>query len=176
MTRPSPRSLLLPALLALVLGLAACGSDEETAATPTPTPTATATPDLTDLSVKPVIAKPTGDPPAELVKRDIVVGKGRPAKAGDEVTVQYVGASFSTGEEFDASWNSGQPFPFTLGAGQVIAGWDQGVPGMRKGGRRELVIPAAKAYGDTGSPPTIAPGETLIFVVDVVGIAPGSGS
>ena len=178
MTRPLTRSLLAAAAaVTIALTLAGCGSDEEEApagsAGSTPTPTATPTPDPTDLSVKPVVAKPAGDPPDDLVERDIVKGEGRAARPGDQVTVQYVGVSYSTGEQFDASWDSGQAFPFELGAGNVIEGWDQGVRGMRVGGRRELIIPPDKAYGDTGSPPAIAPGETLIFVVDVVDIQPG---
>ncbi|MGH2946346.1 MAG: FKBP-type peptidyl-prolyl cis-trans isomerase [Solirubrobacteraceae bacterium] len=99
---------------------------------------------------------------------DIVEGKGRAAKAGSTVSVQYVGVSWSTGQEFDASWNSGQPFPFPLGGGQVIPGWDQGVEGMKNGGRRLLVIPPELGYGAAGSPPVIAPNETLVFVVDMV--------
>ena len=173
------RALLPAALAALVL--AGCGSDDETstagesAATPEATPTATATPaaagDNTDLETKPVVAKPTGEPPSKLVKDDIVVGKGRAAKAGDMATVQYVGVSFSTGEQFDASWDSGQPFPFTLGAQEVIAGWDQGVAGMKVGGRRQLTIPPDLAYGPAGQGP-IGPNETLVFVVDLVDLQP----
>ncbi len=181
---------LLPLAAAVVLGLSACGSDEgdtETGGSAAATPEATQTPAPTetpaaaggaskiskDTDTKPEIPKPAGQPPTALVKRDIVKGKGRAAKAGDQVTVQYVGVSFSTGEQFDASWDNGQPFPFNLGAGEVIPGWDQGVPGMKVGGRRELVIPPDLAYGPQGQPPTIAPNETLVFVVDVVDIQPG---
>ncbi|HVW18997.1 MAG TPA: FKBP-type peptidyl-prolyl cis-trans isomerase [Solirubrobacteraceae bacterium] len=121
----------------------------------------------TDLAHKPKVAKPTGDAPAFLVSRDLVVGKGPAAQDGDTVTVQYVGVSWSTGKEFDASWDAGQPFSFALGQSQVIPGWDQGVVGMRVGGRRELVIPPSLGYGDQGSPPAILPGETLVFVVDL---------
>ncbi len=178
---------LLPLAAAVVLGLSACGSDEgdtetggSAAATPetTQTPAATETPAAgaskisKDTDSKPKIPKPAGEPPTQLVKRDIVKGKGRAAKAGDQVTVQYVGVSFSTGEQFDASWDNGQPFPFELGAGAVIPGWDQGVPGMKVGGRRELIIPPDLAYGPQGQGP-IAPNETLVFVVDVVDIQPG---
>ena len=112
---------------------------------------------------------PAGDPPAELLVRDIKRGKGRRARAGDTLTMQYVGVSWSTGEQFDASWDAGQPFPFQLGAGMVIQGWDQGLVGMRKGGRRLLVIPPDLGYGPQGSGP-IGPSETLIFVVDLVEI------
>lgn len=119
-----------------------------------------------DRTVKPAIPKPSGAPPTTLYSRDIVKGKGRKAKAGDNVTVQYVGISYSTGQQFDASWDSGQPFKFQLGAQMVIPGWDQGVPGMRVGGRRMLVIPPDLAYGANGQGP-IGPNETLIFVIDL---------
>ncbi|MBW5422613.1 FKBP-type peptidyl-prolyl cis-trans isomerase [Streptomyces sp. BG9H] len=120
---------------------------------------------------KPEVDFPGGEPPTELQIRDIWEGEGPVAKAGDSVQVHYVGVAFSTGEEFDASWNRGTPLPFQLGAGQVIAGWDQGVQGMKVGGRRELIIPAHLAYGDRGAGGgRIAPGETLIFVCDLVSV------
>src|SRR3954454_9456307 len=100
---------------------------------------------------RPQIDKPEGDIPFELVIEDIVVGEGDEATAGTTVDVHYVGVAFSTGEEFDASWNRGQPFSFKLGKGQVIPGWDQGVAGMRVGGRRRLTIPSALAYGARGA-------------------------
>ncbi len=129
-----------------------------------------------DLSKKPEIAKPKGDPPPALVQRDIVVGKGPAAKAGDLLSMQYVGVSFSTGKQFDASWDrGGDPFQFPLGAGQVIQGWDQGIAGMKAGGRRLLVIPPAQGYGEAGSPPDILPNETLVFVVDLEEVEPGAG-
>ncbi|MET0510295.1 MAG: FKBP-type peptidyl-prolyl cis-trans isomerase [Thermoleophilaceae bacterium] len=114
--------------------------------------------------------KPTGAPPRKLETVDIVKGKGPAAKAGDNVTVHYAGVTFSTGEEFDASWTSGQPFRFPLGGGQVIQGWDIGVEGMKKGGRRQLTIPPELAYGAQGSPPVIGPNETLVFVIDMLEI------
>jgi peptidylprolyl isomerase len=117
---------------------------------------------------KPEIDFPGGDPPAELEITDIWEGDGAVAKAGDTVRVHYVGVAYSTGEEFDASWNRGDPLQFRLGVGQVIAGWDQGVQGMRVGGRRQLVIPPGLAYGDRGAGRVISPGETLIFVCDLV--------
>jgi peptidylprolyl isomerase len=119
---------------------------------------------------KPEIDFPGGEAPAELQIRDIWEGDGAEAKAGANVSVHYVGVAFSTGEEFDASWNRGAPLRFKLGVGQVIAGWDQGVQGMKVGGRRELIIPAHLAYGDRGAGSAIAPGETLIFVVDLLGV------
>ncbi|HWG01678.1 MAG TPA: FKBP-type peptidyl-prolyl cis-trans isomerase [Trebonia sp.] len=117
---------------------------------------------------KPEVDFPEGAPPADLQIRDIWEGDGKVASAGDTVRVHYVGVAFSTGEEFDASWNRGEPLAFRLGVGQVIAGWDQGVQGMKVGGRRELVIPAHLAYGDRGAGGQIKPGETLIFVCDLV--------
>lgn len=130
----------------------------------------------TDTSSKPEIAKPSGDPPPTLVQRDIVEGEGDTAEAGDLLSMQYVGVSFSTGQEFDASWDRGEPFEFPLGGGQVIQGWDQGIVGMKPGGRRLLVIPPDLGYGPTGSPPAILPNETLIFVVDLVSVQKGGGA
>ena len=117
---------------------------------------------------KPEVDFPGGEPPAELQVKDIWEGDGAVASQGDLVKVHYVGVAYSTGEEFDASWDRGEPLPFRLGAGQVIAGWDQGVQGMRVGGRRQLIIPPGLAYGDRGAGGSIAPGETLIFVCDLV--------
>jgi peptidylprolyl isomerase len=117
---------------------------------------------------RPEIDPPQGDPPADLEITDLVVGEGDEAAPGHNVSVHYAGVAFSTGEEFDASWNRGQEFRFRLGQGQVIAGWDRGVTGMRVGGRRRLVIPPHLAYGDRGAGGVIAPGETLIFVVDLL--------
>jgi peptidylprolyl isomerase len=160
----------LPLLLVLALALAGCGGgddDGESAATATATPKATATPANTDTSKKPVVTVPDELPPDALQKRDIVKGKGRKAKTGDTVTMQYVGVAWSTGVEFDASWDRGEPFTFKLGEGKVIKGWDEGIPGMQKGGRRELTIPAELAYGAQGSPPSIGPNECLRFIVDL---------
>jgi peptidylprolyl isomerase len=155
-----------------------CGGDEEEEPERPPSipsaeeqATETApTADLTDTSRKPEIPKPTGSPPRNLKVEDIVKGKGSPAKRGDSVAVQYAGVTFSTGAEFDASWNRGEPFTFELGAGMVIPGWDRGLVGMRPGGRRKLTIPPRLAYGAQGQPPTIGPNETLVFVVDLVRI------
>ena len=117
---------------------------------------------------KPEVNFTGGEPPAELEITDIWEGDGPVANPGDVVKVHYVGVAFSTGEEFDASWDRGDPLQFELGAGRVIAGWDQGVQGMKVGGRRQLIIPPALAYGDRGAGRVIAPGETLIFVCDLV--------
>ena len=119
---------------------------------------------------KPEVDFPGGEPPADLQITDIKEGDGEVAKAGDRVQVHYVGVAYSTGEEFDSSYDRGDPLQFQLGAGRVIAGWDQGVQGMRVGGRRQLVIPPHLAYGDRGAGNAIAPGETLIFVCDLVGV------
>lgn len=119
---------------------------------------------------RPQVEKPDGDIPFELVVEDVVVGDGAEATAGTAVTVHYVGVAFSNGEEFDASWNRGQPFSFRLGKGQVIPGWDAGVQGMRVGGRRRLTIPSAMAYGARGAGGVIAPHEPLVFVVDLLSV------
>ncbi|MEU6006531.1 MULTISPECIES: FKBP-type peptidyl-prolyl cis-trans isomerase [unclassified Streptomyces] len=119
---------------------------------------------------KPEIDFPGGEPPADLEIKEIWEGDGPVAKAGDTVAVHYVGVAFSSGEEFDASWNRGTPLRFQLGVGQVIAGWDQGVQGMKVGGRRQLTIPPHLAYGDRGAGGRIKPGETLIFVCDLVAV------
>ncbi|MGI8731084.1 MAG: FKBP-type peptidyl-prolyl cis-trans isomerase [Solirubrobacteraceae bacterium] len=120
-----------------------------------------------DLATKPAIPQPSGDPPAELITDDVVVGDGKAASPGNHVTMHYVGVSHSTGKQFDSSWDRNTPFDFPLGAGSVIKGWDLGVPGMREGGRRTLVIPPVLGYGERGIGP-IAPNETLVFVVDLV--------
>ena len=120
---------------------------------------------------RPTIEKPEGDIPFELGIDDLVVGDGDEATAGKKVTVHYVGVAFRSGEEFDASWNRGEPFRFALGKGQVIPGWDQGVAGMRVGGRRKLTIPSALAYGARGAGNgVIAPHEPLVFVVDLIAV------
>jgi peptidylprolyl isomerase len=119
---------------------------------------------------KPEVTIPDEQPPTELVKDDLAIGDGAEAGAGQEVEVHYVGVSWSTGQQFDASWDRGQAFSFGLGAGQVIAGWDKGVAGMRVGGRRRLTIPPHLGYGDRGAGGVIGPGETLVFVVDLLGV------
>jgi peptidylprolyl isomerase len=173
-------------ILILALALAACGKQakdtrdsasgpapaaEQTTTETQPAP-AKATPAANgkiskDLKKKPAVPKPAGSPPTKLVVEDVVTGNGKQARKGDKVSVEYVGVAFSTGEQFDASWDNGQPFDFTLGQRMVIPGWDQGVAGMKVGGRRKLTIPADLAYGAQGSPPAIGPNETLVFVVDL---------
>lgn len=122
---------------------------------------------MQDTSVKPEISVPAGEPPVNIVIEDIVVGDGAEATTGATVNVDYAGVSWSTGAEFDASWNRGDVFSFGLGRGQVIPGWDQGVLGMKVGGRRQLTIPPGMAYGPQGAGGVIGPNETLIFVVDL---------
>jgi peptidylprolyl isomerase len=120
-----------------------------------------------DLNTKPEITVPAGEPPAELLVEDLVVGDGPEAGAGMQVTVDYAGVAWSSGSEFDASWNRNDTFAFGLGAGQVIAGWDEGVAGMCVGGRRRITIPPSMGYGASGAGGVIGPNETLIFVVDL---------
>ena len=180
-----------PALVVAGIALAACGggktanipddSDTGTVAAPVettststaptfakPTAAITAVADKvgTDTKKKPKIVKPSGKPPAKLTVVDLVKGTGPAAQTGDTLTVDYAGSSWSTGKEFDASWGK-QPFPVTLGQNQVIPGWEQGLVGMKKGGRRLLVIPPDLGYGSTGSGTAIKPNETLLFVVDL---------
>jgi peptidylprolyl isomerase len=120
---------------------------------------------------KPEVSVPVGDTPSyQLEVEDLAVGEGDEARAGSVVEVHYVGVSWSNGQQFDASWDRGETFKFTLGKGKVIPGWDQGVEGMRVGGRRRLTIPPDLAYGQRGAGGVISPGETLVFVVDLVGV------
>ena len=119
---------------------------------------------------RPQLDKPDGDIPFELGIEDLVVGDGAEATKGSKVTVHYIGVAFRSGEEFDASWNRGQPFEFALGKGQVIPGWDAGVQGMKVGGRRKLTIPSAMGYGARGAGSAIAPHEPLVFVVDLLSV------
>ena len=168
-------SLVLLAVLAAVA--AGCGSDDKkdsgSASTPAASPT-TSTPATTstetDTATKPKVTVPKGAPPTKLVIKDLKVGSGQAAKTGDTVSVQYVGVNYANGKQFDASWDRGQPFQFQLGAGMVIPGWDQGVAGMKPGGRRELIIPPDLAYGAQGAPPDIPPNATLVFVIDLISI------
>ena len=121
-------------------------------------------------SQKPEVTVEGGQPPSELQIDDLEVGTGPEATSGNSVDVHYVGVSWSTGAQFDASWDRRSTFSFTLGAGQVIPGWDQGVAGMKVGGRRRLTIPPALGYGSQGAGGVIKPNETLVFVVDLIGV------
>jgi peptidylprolyl isomerase len=124
------------------------------------------------MSEKPHVYVPAGEaPPAELTIEEIEVGDGEEAKAGHNVEVHYAGNAWSTRQQFDASWDRGETFSFRLGAGQVIGGWDQGVAGMKVGGRRRLVIPPELGYGSRGAGGVIKPNETLVFVVDLIGLS-----
>jgi peptidylprolyl isomerase len=128
-----------------------------------------------DTSTKPTVEVPDGPPPKTLQIDDIVEGDGAEAKPGDTLSMQYVGVNYADGKQFDASWDNGQPFSFQLGSGQVIKGWDQGIAGMKVGGRRELIVPPDLGYGAQGSPPAIGPNETLVFVVDLLDVQAGGG-
>jgi peptidylprolyl isomerase len=185
------RSLTVPALIALAVAGTGCGGDDnsnttdqatiQTQTQPTPTTPTTESETVRVKKVKPSageanpnrkpkVPKGSGDPPNRLVAQDLIVGKGKRAQTGDMVKVQYVGVLFSNGKQFDASWQGSKPgpgFDFPLGAGQVIPGWDQGVVGMREGGRRKLIIPPDLAYGAQGFPPDIPPDATLIFDIDL---------
>lgn len=182
------RSLLFWASVPLCGLLVACGSSKAPGVQPAPsagptqapvtststTPSATATTPKppSPLATKPAVQKPSGTPPNHLVVKDLITGTGPPAKTGSTVTVNYVGVLYSNGTEFDSSWKTGKPFaPFALGQGKVIPGWDKGLVGMRVGGRRELIIPPNLAYGKTGSPPTIPPNATLVFVIDLLAVS-----
>ena len=151
---------------AILVLLGACdraADEEETVPDETPAPDLAERPDLAT-----ILPDEPGAPPDDLVIDDVVPGDGEEARAGDVVTAQYVGVSWSTQEQFDASWDRGQPLTFPLGEGRVIEGWDRGLEGMRVGGRRVLIIPPELGYGDRGVEGVIAPGETLVFVVDLL--------
>jgi peptidylprolyl isomerase len=119
---------------------------------------------------KPTVTVPKQIAPTKYATREDIEGTGPEAKAGDQVTVQYVGVGYDSEEEFDSSWSRNEPLTFTLGVGEVIKGWDRGIQGMKVGGRRELLIPANLGYGAAGSPPKIAPNEALVFVVDLLAV------
>jgi peptidylprolyl isomerase len=163
--------LIIAACLALLI--AGCGSDGSSTTSSSASTEEAAAPKQSDESSKektktaPTVTVPKGAPPKKTETKDLEKGTGATAKAGDVVAVNYVGVNYKTGKEFDASWGRGEPFIFTLGAHEVISGWDEGIEGMKVGGRRELIIPPNHAYGSTGSPPTIPPNETLVFVVDL---------
>jgi peptidylprolyl isomerase len=169
----------LPVIAALIalLAVAGCGgSDDSSSSSESSESTASKAADSTSAEsssskkTKPEVTVPNGAPPKKLVIKEIEEGSGAEAKAGDEVTVQYVGVGYDSEEEFDSSWSRSEPFTFGLGAGLVIKGWDQGVEGMKVGGRRELIIPANLAYGATPPSSAIAPNEALIFVIDLLAV------
>jgi peptidylprolyl isomerase len=173
------RHLIACGLAALALTAAGCGDDggDKTASYTVDAPPAeeasggAETPAAAPAKGAPKVRVPSGSPPKQLQTKDLKQGTGATAKAGDQVSVDYVGVAYSTKKEFDSSFQAGrEPIPVTLGAGQVIAGWDEGIVGMKVGGRRELIIPPDKAYGAAGRPPDIGPNETLVFVVDLVGV------
>jgi peptidylprolyl isomerase len=160
-------------------GVAACGSSKAPGVVTAPSGGATAEsvastpPPPPALSKKPVVTVPKTPPPTTLVKKDLIVGTGATAAAGKTVTVNYVGVLYKNGKEFDSSWKNGQPasFQLTTGPNGVIPGWVQGIPGMKVGGRRELIVPPSLGYGAKGSPPTIPPNSTLVFVVDLLSVS-----
>jgi peptidylprolyl isomerase len=187
LSRARSRALPTAAALGVVALLAGCGSSSGSGSTITvgnensadsklvtenesgQTQTTVTTPTSGPLSTKPTVTVPTGPPPTKTQTKDIIVGTGAEAKSGDSVTVNYVGVLYKNGKEFDSSWKRNEPFTFTLGKGAVIPGWDKGIPGMKVGGRRELIIPASEAYGAAGSGSTIPPNSPLVFVVDMLG-------
>ena len=182
------RTLVPAALAVLALAAAGCGGSSEPSAAdtyaaraeqeaksqPKPQPAQAPVaqkvqpgPGEGDLNSKPKIPKQSGQAPTKLVAQDLIVGSGPEAKEGDQVSVQYVGVLRDNGKEFDSSWKRNQPFDFTIGSGNVIQGWDQGVLGMKVGGRRRLIIPPDLAYGASGQPPSIPPNSTLVFDIDL---------
>jgi len=156
----------------LVVVVAGCGGDDSSSTSSSSGEEATTEKpaEAPKKKTKPQVKTQKGAPSKQLVTNDLEEGTGPAAKAGDEVTVQYVGVNYKSGKEFDASWDRGEPFTFALGSGMVIPGWEEGVEGMKVGGRRELVIPPELGYGPAGSPPAIPPNETLVFVVDLEAI------
>ncbi len=188
------RSLAISAAALLAIGLAACGSSSKapgiepapssgsteaaittpstTSTTPSTTSTTVTTPaPPSPLSKKPVVTVPTTPAPKTLVTKDLITGTGKTATPGSTVTVNYVGVLYKGGKEFDSSWSRHQTFSTALANGNVIAGWVKGIPGMKVGGRRELIIPPSLGYGKAGSPPTIPANATLVFVVDLLSVS-----
>jgi peptidylprolyl isomerase len=149
--------------------LAKSGGSGGTGTSTTETATTAKTPTSGPLATEPNVTPPSGAAPKKLETKDLIKGTGAEAKAGQTLTVNYVGVLFKGGKKFDASWKRKEPFSFQLGRGAVIPGWDQGIPGMKVGGRRELIIPAELAYGSRGSGSSIPPNSALVFVVDLLG-------
>jgi peptidylprolyl isomerase len=170
------RFLLLIAAICAALAFAGCGGSDDSTSSEASAPSETTAEETTapeeaaSEGTKPKVTVPSGPPPKKLETKELRKGDGAEAKSGDYVTVQYVGVGYDSKEQFDASWDRGEPFSFTLGAGEVIPGWDQGIAGMKVGGQRELTIPSDLAYGPAGSPPVIGKNETLIFVVDLLAV------
>ncbi len=181
----------LPALIialcaALVIAVAGCGGGGDSSSASTESSESSASTESTGSSeeagesdeasaggkkTKPTVTVPKGVSSKKYAFKELEEGTGATAKKGDEVTVQYVGVGYDSEEEFDSSWSRNEPFSFTLGGGEVIKGWEQGVEGMKVGGRRELLLPPNLAYGAAGSPPNIGPNETLIFVIDLLSVS-----
>jgi FKBP-type peptidyl-prolyl cis-trans isomerase len=180
------------AAAALALAVAGCGSStapgvqlapssgptaaavttaSSSATTSTSATSTSSTPLPAALNTKPKVVPPSGPAPKKLVVKDLIKGTGPVAKAGSTVTVQYVGVLYKNGKQFDASWDDGSGKPVSLPLTGVIKGWQQGIPGMRVGGRRELIIPASLGYGAAGSPPKIPPNSPLVFVIDLHGVS-----
>jgi peptidylprolyl isomerase len=178
----SRRPLAIIATVLIAIAAAGCGSNKKSdaSASASTVDTSQSTVDTSQSTAaapatakprpKPTVKVPGGKPPKKLVIKDLIPGTGPAAKAGDAITVNYIGVNFNGGAMFDNSYDRGQAFPFQLGGGQVIPGWDQGLVGMKVGGRREITIPPSLAYGPQGQPPTIKPNETLVFVVDLLSI------
>jgi peptidylprolyl isomerase len=185
-----PRASLVAAALGAAIAIAGCGSggsstitvgnensadnslikagESKSASTTKPSTATVKTPTSGALSKEPTVVPPTGPAPTKLETKDLIAGTGAEAKVGDTITVNDVGVLYKGGKKFESSFKRNEPFTLTLGKGQVIAGWEQGIPGMKVGGRREVIIPAALGYGAKGSPPTIPSNSTLVFVIDLL--------
>lgn len=166
------RRTMLSVLSALAAGttLAACGGDAPSDDASEASSTDGAPTEVPDSRKAPTVEVPEGNPPAELKIEDDIVGGGAEATKGSTLQVHYVGVSWSTGDEFDSSWSRGEPLEFQVGKGMVIEGWDEGLQGMKVGGRRRITIPPEMAYGSQGAGGVIGPDETLIFVCDLVSV------
>jgi len=161
------KKLMLMIVVCAGLLVAGCGGSNDSS-TESAESTGATTSESPAEKTQPKVTVPTGAPPKKLEIKELEEGSGAAAKAGDKITVQYVGVNYKNGNEFDSSWSRNEPFSFKLGTGEVIPGWDQGIEGMKAGGRRELIIPPELAYGEAGVPPAIGPNETLVFVIDLL--------